>query len=105
MIISKAFLTLGLTSLTFQTATLLDLVPALGRLPKVVLSIQKEAREIHQRELKLFRNLFLRAREGPKDGTAKVRVTETDRKINRYSRIITRLLCRPHQDAERRRIF
>lgn len=56
-----------------QVASLLDLVPVLRRLPSFLLPIKREAIEIHQRELALFRGLFLQAKQGLQDGTAKVR--------------------------------
>jgi len=50
----------------------LDLVPVLRKLPEFILPIKKEAREIHERELKLFRGHYLNAKKGFKEGTAKV---------------------------------
>ncbi|KAL9622082.1 MAG: hypothetical protein Q9160_003581 [Pyrenula sp. 1 TL-2023] len=55
-----------------RTAALLDLVPVLRRLPDIAMPIVREGRAIHQREMKLFRGLFLQAKQGLKDGTAKV---------------------------------
>ena len=42
-------------------------------LPDILLPIKREGREIHQRESKLFRGLFLNTKQGLRDGTAKVR--------------------------------
>ena len=53
-------------------AALMDLVPALRYLPDLVLRIKREGRKIHQRELRLFRGLFLQAKQGLQDGTATV---------------------------------
>jgi hypothetical protein len=50
----------------------LDIVPTLRRLPAFLLPIKKEGKEIHARELKLFRDLFFGAKEGLQKGTAKV---------------------------------
>lgn len=57
----------------FQIAALLDLVPVLRRLPDAVLPIKRHGKVLHQQELKLFKGLFLQAKQGLKDGTAKVR--------------------------------
>ncbi|KAI5918414.1 cytochrome P450 [Camillea tinctor] len=54
-----------------RIGALLDLIPALRRLPDFMLPIKKEGREIHQRELKLFRRLFLQTKAGLHAGTAK----------------------------------
>ncbi|KAI2618200.1 cytochrome P450 [Hypoxylon sp. NC1633] len=54
-----------------RTAALLDLLPVLRRLPEIVLPIKKESREIHQKELKLFRDYYLDAKRGLYAGTAK----------------------------------
>ena len=50
-----------------------DLVPVLRRIPDFLLPMKKEGREMHRRELSLFRGLFLKTKEGLKLGTAKVR--------------------------------
>jgi hypothetical protein len=62
--------------LKYQTAALFDLLPILRYLPDFLAPIKKEGREIHRRELKLFRGLFLNAKTGLQDGTAKVRDPE-----------------------------
>ena len=54
-------------------AVILDILPVLRYLPEFLLPIKKEGRDIHRRELSLFRRLYLQAREGLQDGTAKVR--------------------------------
>ncbi|MCJ1468407.1 hypothetical protein MMC07_007035 [Pseudocyphellaria aurata] len=54
-----------------RMAALLDLVPVSRRLPDFVLSIKREGREIHRRELKLFRGLYLQAKQELQVGTAK----------------------------------
>ncbi|KAI1771735.1 cytochrome P450 [Hypoxylon cercidicola] len=54
-----------------RTAALLDLMPILRRLPEQVLPIKREAREVHEKELKLFRGYYLRAKQGLHDGTTK----------------------------------
>nr|BDX35607.1 cytochrome P450 monooxygenase StrG [Stachybotrys sp.] len=53
------------------TAALLDLIPVLRKLPEFVLPIKKEGREIHNRELKLFRDLYLKTKEDLRNGKAK----------------------------------
>ena len=52
---------------------MLDLLPVLRNLPSFLLPIKKEGREIHRQELKLFRDLYLNAKRGLHQGTAKVR--------------------------------
>ena len=59
-----------------QTAAILDLLPIFRRLPDTLLPIKKEGREIHKRELTLFRGHYLKAKQGLKDGTAKVPRTD-----------------------------
>ncbi|KAF5566608.1 oxidoreductase [Fusarium napiforme] len=54
-----------------QTAALLDLVPALRRIPDFLMPIKKEGHKIHERELSLFRRLYLAAKKGLEDGSAK----------------------------------
>lgn len=54
-----------------RIAALLDLVPVLRRLPDAVLPIKRHGKVLHQQELKLFKGLFLQAKQGLKDGTAK----------------------------------
>lgn len=55
-----------------QTAAILDFFPVLRRLPDLLLSVKKEGREIHNRELKLFRDHYLNTKQRLKDGVAKV---------------------------------
>ncbi|KFA67216.1 hypothetical protein S40285_06288 [Stachybotrys chlorohalonatus IBT 40285] len=54
-----------------RTATLLDLIPLLRNLPEFMLPIKKEGRELHRRELQLFRDLYLKTKEDLKRGKAK----------------------------------
>ncbi|KAF5657000.1 cytochrome p450 [Fusarium circinatum] len=54
-----------------RTAALLDLIPAWRRIPDFVMSIKKEGRKIHERELSLFRGFYLAAKKGLNDGSAK----------------------------------
>ncbi|WQF79469.1 Putative cytochrome P450 [Colletotrichum destructivum] len=54
-----------------RMAGLLDLLPTLRRLPDFLLPIKKEGKEIHQREMSLFRRLFNQAKQGLRDGSAK----------------------------------
>ncbi|ORY59540.1 cytochrome P450 [Pseudomassariella vexata] len=54
-----------------RMAALLDLVPVLRYLPDSILPIKREGKKIHKRELSLFRRLFLQAKQGLQDGTAK----------------------------------
>ncbi|KAK7906571.1 cytochrome P450 [Apiospora marii] len=54
-----------------RIGALLDLVPSLRQLPEAVLPIKKEGRELHRRELKLYRDLYLQTKKGLQDGTAK----------------------------------
>ncbi|KAF4953190.1 hypothetical protein FGADI_6165 [Fusarium gaditjirri] len=54
-----------------RTAALLDLIPALRQIPEYFIPIKKEGRRIHERELSLFRGLFLAAKKGLDDGSAK----------------------------------
>ncbi|KAI8951132.1 cytochrome P450 [Xylaria longipes] len=54
-----------------KMATLLDLIPILQYIPDSILSIRREGRELHQRELNLFRSLFSNAKQGLKNGSAK----------------------------------
>ncbi|KAI0532875.1 cytochrome P450 [Xylaria digitata] len=50
---------------------MLDLVPLLRYLPDFSLPIKKEGKELHQRELGLFKGLLLDAKKGLRDGTTK----------------------------------
>ncbi|KAF5602430.1 cytochrome p450 [Fusarium subglutinans] len=54
-----------------RTAALLDLIPALRRIPDFLMPIKKEGRKIHERELGLFRGFYLAAKKGLNDGSAK----------------------------------
>ncbi|RWA04264.1 hypothetical protein EKO27_g10840 [Xylaria grammica] len=54
-----------------RTAALLDVVPVLRYLPASLLPIKKEGKAIHRREMELFRGLFIRAKQGTRDGTTK----------------------------------
>ncbi|CAG8978781.1 hypothetical protein HYALB_00011046 [Hymenoscyphus albidus] len=54
-----------------RMAAFLDLVPMLRHIPECLLPIKKEGREIHRRELSLFRRLYLQAKQGLVDGSAK----------------------------------
>ncbi|ROW12010.1 hypothetical protein VPNG_05201 [Cytospora leucostoma] len=54
-----------------RTAALLDLVPVLRRLPGFLLPIKREGIRIHEQELRFFKSLYLQARKGLQDGTAK----------------------------------
>ncbi|KAI0174355.1 putative cytochrome P450 [Pestalotiopsis sp. NC0098] len=54
-----------------RIAALLDLLPVLRRLPTTVLPIKRQGKELHEQELELFKGLFLQAKQGLKDGTAK----------------------------------
>lgn len=54
-----------------NAAALLEVFPVLRRLPEILLSIQKFAREQHKREMDLFMSLWLNVKQGMKDGTAK----------------------------------
>ncbi|KAF5602549.1 cytochrome p450 [Fusarium pseudocircinatum] len=54
-----------------RTAALLDLIPALRRVPDSLMPILKEGRKIHGRELSLFRGFYLAAKKGLDDGSAK----------------------------------
>nr|RBQ91903.1 hypothetical protein FVER53263_08430 [Fusarium verticillioides] len=54
-----------------RTAALLDLVPALRRIPDFLMPIKKEGRKIHYRELSLFRGFYLAAKKGLEGGSAK----------------------------------
>ncbi|KAJ4387337.1 hypothetical protein N0V93_007926 [Gnomoniopsis smithogilvyi] len=54
-----------------RTASLLDLIPALQRLPESLLPIKKEGRLIHERELSLFRRYYMNTKQGLKEGIAK----------------------------------
>ncbi|KAF1965437.1 cytochrome P450 [Bimuria novae-zelandiae CBS 107.79] len=60
----------------FDVSALLDLVPVLRCLPELFFPIKKEGRKIHGRELRLFRDLFLKTKEGLRKGTAKIRKDE-----------------------------
>lgn len=42
-------------------------------LPEFLLPIKKEAARLHKQELKFFKALYFQAKDGLKDGTAKVR--------------------------------
>ncbi|KAF4499906.1 cytochrome p450 [Fusarium agapanthi] len=55
-----------------RIAALLDLIPALRRIPDFLMPIKKEGRKIHERELSLFRGFYLAAKKGLNDGSAKV---------------------------------
>ncbi|KAI1338689.1 cytochrome P450 [Xylariaceae sp. FL0016] len=54
-----------------RIASFLDLLPILRNLPELLLPIKKAGRALHQRELRLFKGLYLRAKQGLQDGTAK----------------------------------
>ncbi|RYP12514.1 hypothetical protein DL765_007276 [Monosporascus sp. GIB2] len=54
-----------------RTAALLDLLPILRKLPDFLLPIKKEAKEMHQRELKLFKDYYFDVKRGLHNGTAK----------------------------------
>ncbi|KAF5968610.1 oxidoreductase [Fusarium bulbicola] len=53
-----------------RTAALLDLIPALRRIPDFFMPIKKKGRKIHERELSLFRGFYLAAKKGLDDGSA-----------------------------------
>ncbi|KAI1660860.1 putative cytochrome P450 [Daldinia decipiens] len=55
----------------FDTAALLDLIPILRRLPERIINVKSEGREIHERELELFREYYLKTKGRLHDGTAK----------------------------------
>ncbi|KAI5866017.1 cytochrome P450 [Durotheca rogersii] len=71
--IKQAFDSFDRTSelIVSPTAALLDLIPVLRRLPDFLLPIIKEAREMHRRELKLFKDYYFDVKRGLRDGTAK----------------------------------
>ncbi|KAG4292662.1 hypothetical protein FPRO06_12150 [Fusarium proliferatum] len=54
-----------------RTAALLDLIPALRRIPEFLMPIKKEGRKIHKREQNLFLRFYLAAKKGLEDGSAK----------------------------------
>ncbi|ORY71072.1 cytochrome P450 [Pseudomassariella vexata] len=54
-----------------RTAVMLDLLPILRMLPEFLIPVKKEGREIHRQERKLFRDLYLSAKQGIDKGTAK----------------------------------
>ncbi|CAG8950033.1 hypothetical protein HYFRA_00004367 [Hymenoscyphus fraxineus] len=56
---------------SLMMAAFLDLVPMLRHIPECLLPIKKEGRGIHRRELSLFRRLYLQAKQGLVDGSAK----------------------------------
>ncbi|KAF3025776.1 hypothetical protein E8E14_014521 [Neopestalotiopsis sp. 37M] len=61
-----------------RMAGLLDLLPALRRIPAALLPIKKEAQKIHQREIHLFRRLFLQTKGRMHAGTAKKKEAISD---------------------------
>jgi hypothetical protein len=56
------------------TATLLDLMPVLRKLPDFVLPIKQEGKQLHQQEMRLFKGLFLDIKKGMRDNTSKVSI-------------------------------
>lgn len=61
----------------FQTAAMLDLLPILREIPDIFLPIVKEGKAMHQVELEVFRDLYIEAKQGLRDGTAKVRAVKS----------------------------
>lgn len=51
---------------------MLDLLPILREIPDIFLPIVKEGKAMHQVELEVFRDLYIEAKQGLRDGTAKV---------------------------------
>jgi hypothetical protein len=87
-----------------QIAALLDLVPALRRIPVFIMPIKKEGRQIHKRELNLFRGFYLAAKKGLNDGSHKVAFHINDN-FNTDPSPSAMCLCRPIQIAKRRRVL
>ncbi|KFA72996.1 hypothetical protein S40288_03258 [Stachybotrys chartarum IBT 40288] len=54
-----------------QTAAMLDLVPILRDFPDFLLPIKKESKEMHQKELTLFKDYYLNQKRALHQGTAK----------------------------------
>ncbi|GAP88233.2 putative cytochrome P450 [Rosellinia necatrix] len=54
-----------------RTAAMLDLVPALRRLPDFLLPIKRIAKEVHRKERKLFQNCFFSIKQQIRNGTSK----------------------------------